>query len=140
MTNEERAALSPCPFCGCENVYPVSPSLGHLSWRVFCDDCHAEGPQIATCNTDEGKARCQWVWQIRWPAHCDTNQIEAQAKRIAELERENEGLRANNLHLRSALAGIANAMADYTHTAIVHVEAISVGVKRRARAALGDKS
>lgn len=61
--------------------------------------------------------------------HCPN--CEAQA---AEIEK----LRANNLHLRSALAGIANAMADYTYAAVNHVEAISVGVKNRARAALGE--
>lgn len=72
MTNDkDSAVLLPCPFCGCTNVYPVSPSLGHSSWRVFCDDCHAEGPQIPSYNSDEGEARCQWVWQIRYPAQSD---------------------------------------------------------------------
>jgi Lar family restriction alleviation protein len=61
MTSE----LKPCPFCGCRNVYPVGPSLGHSSWRVFCDDCHAEGPSIPSYNSDEGEDRCQWVWNIR---------------------------------------------------------------------------
>ena len=57
--------LKPCPFCGCTNVYPVSPSLGHSAWRVFCDDCSAEGPTIQSYNSDEAEARCQWVWNIR---------------------------------------------------------------------------
>ena len=79
--------LKPCPFCGCTNVYPVSPSLGHSSWRVFCDDCHAEGPQIPSCNSDEGEARCQWVWQIRHPAQSDALQAEIEALRH-DLERQ----------------------------------------------------
>lgn len=58
-------ALKPCPFCGCKNVYPVSPSLGNSAWRVFCDDCSAEGPCIQSYNSDEAEARCQWVWNIR---------------------------------------------------------------------------
>ncbi len=59
------------------------------------------------------------------------DRIEAQA---AEIER----LRAENLHLRSALAGIANAMAQYTTVANMHVDAIGKGVRERARIALAN--
>ena len=57
--------VAPCPFCGCKNVYPVPPSLGNSEWRVFCDDCHAQGPTVRFYNTDELDEVCIRAWNLR---------------------------------------------------------------------------
>ena len=59
--------LLPCPFCGCTNVYAVSPSLGHSLWHVYCDDCCAEGPTAPEYNTDDPERLAIAAWNRRFP-------------------------------------------------------------------------
>jgi len=61
----DEVKLLPCPFCGCTNVYAVSPSLGHSSWRVYCDDCCAEGPAVPSYNMDDPECVAIAAWNRR---------------------------------------------------------------------------
>ena len=69
MTNEPepntRAGEAlPCPWCSGKG-FAQSPSLGHSSWRVICDDCCAEGPTVPSYNVDDPEAFCIIAWNNR---------------------------------------------------------------------------
>jgi hypothetical protein len=57
-------ALKPCPWCSGKG-FAQSPSLGHSSWRVICDDCCAEGPTVPSYNVDDPEAFCIIAWNNR---------------------------------------------------------------------------
>jgi hypothetical protein len=60
--------------------------------------------------------------------------------RAQRAEAECAELRAENERLREGLAGIANDMPAYIHAATNHVDAISIGVNRKIRALLRDRT
>lgn len=62
-------------------------------------------------------------------------EIEAAAEQRG-YERGLVSVRAENNRLRQALADTANGMTAYVQVAVTHVEAIGLGVKRKAREAL----
>lgn len=48
--------LTPCPFCGSNNLYVRDAFKGYGSAFVGCGECHVEGPCFDAATSDDEEA------------------------------------------------------------------------------------
>lgn len=70
----ETPELTPCPFCGSDHVRVFSGIIAPRGFRVWCEQCHTEGPLQPTRNEAAAKwnARADPVTFLAQDIYCSS--------------------------------------------------------------------